>query len=1343
MAQREITLTGTNIGYDISYVDIYHDSVSPSNLVVSGVTRYELETGYSFYDDDSHDTYILVSNAVCGTEAIVQILTPTPTTTQTPTLTPTNTITPSSGSGIELDFGVTYESGSTIANFVVTASTIVSTTTLVEFTNTIYKTDGTEISVTTGVTINAGETTGSTRVTINEDYEDIVPYETVYSNITSSGEIVSRINIYSKVDYIDKPAVTYITYTFRGCCPKDGDISGLIPTTALDTGGWVDIGGGVIYQGKCYTAYSVGGDGSAGYFYGAEIKTCSDKKCPTCTTNTPTPTLTVTPTLTPTTTYCSAGLDCYSNVIFPTQTPTLTPTHTPTQTATPTSTATPTLTNTPQPTNSLGLTPTPTNTPTSTTTNTSTPTLTSTLTGTPPNTPTSTTTLTSTHTPTQTATSTSTPTLTSQVTSTPLTPTSTPTTTLTQTTTSTPTHTTTQSATPTSTSTSTPTLTQTTTNTPTNTSTQSATPTSTPTLTQTTTNTPTNTPTNTSTQSATPTLTSTPQPTNSLGLTPTPTNTQTNTQTITSTPTNTATSTLTNTPTNTPTNTQTLTSTPTNTQTLTATATRTQGPTNTPTLTLTNTPTNTQTTTSTPTSTSTNTPTLTLTNTQTNTPTNTQTVTSTPTNTPTVTSTPTNTPTLTQTQTVTSTPTNTPTLTPTQTVTSTPTNTPTLTATQTVTNTSTPTETIKSGVPRFLRTCCDQQSYTYNVPASVSGIGSVFSFNGICYEVMASAVSASQSIGFDSKYLNCQHCMSCEEYESCTTQDMYGLATPCTGGTQITWNTTVGTHACVGDTFTYNNICYVIDSIVGQGASGVNVTIDGCLCPTPTPTPTTTLTSTPTSTQTPTNTTTNTPTVTSTPTNTPTLSADINYFRLGTCCAVTGEYSTVGIVGGSPSINYGFQYNGVDYYLDSVHDSGQFTLDYTNLIPNYCSGITCPTPTPTPTTGELPGPTPTLTNTRTPRSSSTSTPTATPTHTTTNTPTATPTLTATQTLTSGGVTPTHTTTNTPTATPTPSINSLLSCYVAGPLTADTSNGAVFDRSINVSGVLEVIAGAVGGQAAVPDEFSKKVARSFQLIMDPLATGITLSYQNNLVATLRGDEGTIHAGLPTAQRVGYGSGDDYDPNWLTDEGISGYTGYQEFLDTHAVNDMVWYQSGSTSGDTVINEVFEHILHTVHLFGIMGAVPGSSTAVNWMAEENPDWQTTDLHLSMKQAIENGMYDPTGYAPNWSGDTGQAQVAYKEYMYLLNFGMWEMSEFWDGGSLSPEWNDSMRTPSGIQTNNISGYTLFNNYFAPVLTKPSFTTLRNIFQNNGGGVSGYFADDCITPTPTPTPTNTSTPNR
>ena len=55
MADRYVTLTGTTIGTDISTVDIYHSSVTPSNLVVSGVTREQLLTGYTFLDDASHN----------------------------------------------------------------------------------------------------------------------------------------------------------------------------------------------------------------------------------------------------------------------------------------------------------------------------------------------------------------------------------------------------------------------------------------------------------------------------------------------------------------------------------------------------------------------------------------------------------------------------------------------------------------------------------------------------------------------------------------------------------------------------------------------------------------------------------------------------------------------------------------------------------------------------------------------------------------------------------------------------------------------------------------------------------------------------------------------------------------------------------------------------------------------------------------------------------------------------------------------------------------------------------------------------------------------------------------
>jgi hypothetical protein len=110
-------------------------------------------------------------------------------------------------------------------------------------------------------------------------------------------------------------------------------------------------------------------------------------------------------------------------------------------------------------------------------------------------------------------------------------------------------------------------------------------------------------------------------------------------------------------------------------------------------------------------------------------------------------------------------------------------------------------------------------------------------------------------------------------------------------------------------------------------------------------------------------------------------------------------------------------------------------------------------------------------------------------------------------------------------------------------------------------------------------------------------------------------------------------------------------------------------------------------------------------------------------MKEAIDSGMYAPD-YAPEWDQLEDAAAVAYKEYLYLLNFNMWEMSEFWEGQSLAPEWNDVMRTPDGILTNNPLGYELFNNYIKPVLSKPDFTIIRSIFQDNDQGESGYVAD-------------------
>ncbi len=306
-------------------------------------------------------------------------------------------------------------------------------------------------------------------------------------------------------------------------------------------------------------------------------------------------------------------------------------------------------------------------------------------------------------------------------------------------------------------------------------------------------------------------------------------------------------------------------------------------------------------------------------------------------------------------------------------------------------------------------------------------------------------------------------------------------------------------------------------------------------------------------------------------------------------------------------------------------------------------------------------------------------------------------------------------------------------YNNGALIAE-NNGTVFDRALTVNGLKLVVAGAVGGQLAVPDEWAKKTARTFELMTDPNGAGINTTHQRNFLKTLKGDVGTKHAGIPTVQRVGYGGGSTYTPNWLLDVNIASYAGLQAFNDSVAQKDMVWYKNINGNNPPTqrrdIEEIFEHIFHTIHAFGIPGAVPGSSDAV----EMNPDirignepsfdWKNTALHLAMKEAIDAGLYDPSGYATDWNTDPEKAAVAYTEYTYLVNWSMWDMSVYWDGGSLSPEWDDSLKTPAGMLANNPLGYALFNTYFAPVLSKPNFATIESIFGENDTGVSGYVVD-------------------
>ena len=307
-------------------------------------------------------------------------------------------------------------------------------------------------------------------------------------------------------------------------------------------------------------------------------------------------------------------------------------------------------------------------------------------------------------------------------------------------------------------------------------------------------------------------------------------------------------------------------------------------------------------------------------------------------------------------------------------------------------------------------------------------------------------------------------------------------------------------------------------------------------------------------------------------------------------------------------------------------------------------------------------------------------------------------------------------------------------YNNGAISNVTGNGSdFFKREVTTNGVRIMGAGTVGGQTAVPDAWLEKVARMFELFTDPTGAGINTSFQRNLIKTLSGDTGTYHAGLPTIQRVARGAGADYSTNFLTDPGIV-FWNLTNLFDTHVQNDMVWYLNstgdGYGDGDIDAQEVIEHVFHTLHMHGL----PADDIKLYQFLAA--DWQTGDLYAAMEEAFDAGKWDPSGYQASpddWKTDADAFEVAAKEYLFLLNFAMFEYTELWDGGSLAPEWTDDMRTQAGILTNNPLGYAFHNTYIAPVISKPSLATIRSIFQDGNtpaqdnpalAGVSGYIVD-------------------
>ena len=263
------------------------------------------------------------------------------------------------------------------------------------------------------------------------------------------------------------------------------------------------------------------------------------------------------------------------------------------------------------------------------------------------------------------------------------------------------------------------------------------------------------------------------------------------------------------------------------------------------------------------------------------------------------------------------------------------------------------------------------------------------------------------------------------------------------------------------------------------------------------------------------------------------------------------------------------------------------------------------------------------------------------------------------------------------------------------------------KQLDVRGVKLLAWGAKGGAQAVTDSFIEKVARQYEMMLDPTGTDIDVTKQAAAIAGMKASN--------TVQFIGHTNG-SYSPSILTDDANDYYPGLDIIRNMYGNVDFIWESDdslGSYSADDQIMEIMEHALHTLTVYGLPAAYPTE------FAQDN---QTSDLYNACAQAITNNVFDASSYG-TWPGsDADVRALIMREYYYLLTLSMWDYFSFISGGSLSPEWNDNSRTPAGVQTNNSLGYTLYETYGKKVLTKPSETVLDAM--HTVSAASGWVAN-------------------
>ena len=205
--------------------------------------------------------------------------------------------------------------------------------------------------------------------------------------------------------------------------------------------------------------------------------------------------------------------------------------------------------------------------------------------------------------------------------------------------------------------------------------------------------------------------------------------------------------------------------------------------------------------------------------------------------------------------------------------------------------------------------------------------------------------------------------------------------------------------------------------------------------------------------------------------------------------------------------------------------------------------------------------------------------------------------------------------------------------------------------------------------------------------------------------------TNFSSLNVTQFIGYGTPVAYSPSIVTDDSNIFYPGTDATRENNPSTDFIWekygYPETTATTNGAITEVVEHLLHTITEFGY-GDI--ASDAMNGR------FAGRKVRAAMQEAIDNGIFDTSGYHRHNDGSDDYYALLTREYLYLLTSGEWGFIERYIDSTLAPKW--TAVSAADVAAGTPLGHALYQSYLAPTISAPLSDLIDKIF-------NGFYLTD------------------